>query len=385
MTVTGAYGPSDLTAYLTSSGVLDPDDARQRVWLRAFDEVPRHLFVPAYAWAQPQYDTPDHVISRDHDPTNWWKAVYTNTAIITQRGEGTTDVADVSAYPTSSVSSPHVVAEMLHLLDLERHHNVLEIGTGSGWTAGLLSWRLGDDQVTTIEVDKTVAAAAEENLRRTGGVVEVVVGDGQLGWPDHAPYDRVHVTCGVREVPYSWVEQTRPGGSIVLPWMPMPGQWGMQLRLDVLDDGSAVGTFHNDCGFMMLRAQREAWPTVPDDSADSVTTTTRTDPREAWAALNRGFGLGLAATAPHIAITSAGREALADGSGWVMRLRDLRDDGWAIATVRPGEDTEVVQSGARQLWTQLETAFMEWLRGGRPDRSAYRMLVTPARQDVWLS
>lgn len=68
-----------------------------------------------------------------------------------------------------------------------------------------------------------------------------------------------------------------------------------------------------------------------------------------------------------------------------MWLHDLTGTGWAVVTARKGQDARVVQSSARPLWTQLETAFMEWLRAGRPDRSAYRMLVSPAGQDVWLT
>ncbi|MEV4371689.1 methyltransferase [Nonomuraea sp. NPDC049637] len=257
------------------------------------------------------------MIDLDTDPDGWWRAVYSNTAIITQRNDGLADVADTHAYPTSSLSSPHVVAEMLDLLDIASHHQVLGIGAGSGWTDALLAWRLGDDQVTTVEIDEYVAARASANYKAAGYLPTLLIGDGTRGAPDGAPYDRMHVTCGVRNVPYEWIEQTRPGGSIVLPWMPMPGQWGYQLRLDVLDDGVAVGRFHGDCGFMMLRSQRvESWPPYADTDVKS---TSRLDPREPAGALDRGFALHLAALAPHLTITAADQE----DDGWGIRLRDL--------------------------------------------------------------
>lgn len=373
-----------LADYLTSSGVLDPRTLDGARWLRALHEVPRHLFVPRRAWMQPQDDRVEALIDRDVDAEAWWRGIYSNTAIITQRGDGQADVADTSALPTSSTSSPHVVFEFLRLLDLDHHHRVLEIGTGTGWTAGLLAWRLSDDQVTTVEVDETVAAAATENLKAAGFSPTALVGDGALGAPDGAPYDRVHVTCGVTEVPYAWVEQTRPGGSIVMPWMPPHSGWSEQVRFDVLDDGTAVGAFHGGCQYMMMRSQRTGpWPSYSDDEE---TSTTRLDPRAPWGALDNGFGLYLASTAPHITVSSAGWEGQEGaGAAWVMRLRDLRGGGWALASARPGEDAKVVQSVGDQVWGTLETAFMEWLRAGRPDRSAFRMIVTAGGQDVWLS
>lgn len=366
-----------LADYLVSAGVLDPGDP----WLDGLRAVPRELFVPDRAWAEAADGKPSRLIDRDTDPGDWLDAVYGTGAVITQRGDGQTSADDTSSPPTSSISSPHVAAEFLRLLGLQRHHRVLEIGTGTGWTAAMLAWRLGDDQVTTVEVDAAVAAAAGANLKAAGFAPIALVGDGARGAADGYPYDRVHVTCGVTTVPYAWVEQTRPGGSIVLPYMPPHGQWGEQLRLDVLDDGSAVGTFHGSCRYMMLRSQRRNdWPSY----SAGVETTTRLDPREPWAALDDGFGLALAASAPHIAITTAGRETGDDWSGWVMRLRDLDGNGWAVAAVEDGGGIEVVQSGDRPLWHSLECAYFEWVRAGRPRRDAYRMLVTPVGQDVWL-
>lgn len=372
----------DLAAYLMAAGVLDLADRDSRAWLQALDEVPRHQFVPARAWAQPQDDRPDCLIDRGTGPDAWWDAVYSNTAIITQRSDGEADVSDTDAAPTSSISSPHVAAEFLRLLDVAPHHHVLEIGTGTGWTAAMLAWRLRDDQVTSIEVDEGVAAQAVANLKACGYAPTVLTGDGALGAADGAPYDRIHVTCGVRDIPYAWIEQIRPGGSIVLPWMPRPGGWGYQLRLDVLDDGVAAGTFHGECGFMMLRSQRRrAWPHYSDDQVESIT---RVNPREIWAALDHGFDLALAAHAPHIAITSGGWEQDEDWSGWRMRLRDIQGGSWAMAAAVPGEDTQVSQGGRRQLWPALESAFMEWLRAGRPGIRQYRMLVSSTGQAVWL-
>lgn len=371
-----------LADYLVNAGVLDPGDRADQFWLKALHEVPRDPFVPSRAWMDPQDDREPALIDQDAAPDAWWDAVYSNAAIITQRADGRADLTDTTAPATSSISSPHVAIEFLRLLDLAPHHRVLEIGTGTGWTAAMLSWRLGDDQVTTVEVDPGVAEAAEANLKAAGFAPLLLVGDGTLGAPDGAPYDRVHVTCGVRDIPFAWVEQTRPGGSIVLPWMPPHGQWGHQVRLDVLDDGSAVGRIVGSCRYMMMRAQRrDAWPPYTDDGPSRPA---RLDPREPWQALDDGFGLALAAGAPHVAITTAGWESGDGWSGWVMRLRDLVGDGWALVAMDDGGEMRVSQSGDRPLWDALETLYFEWLRSGRPGPTEYRLIVRRRGQDVWL-
>lgn len=374
-----------LSSYLTGAGVLQPADPDSACWAAALRQVPRHLFVPGRAWAEPMDDTAEHLIDLEADPDTWWNAVYSNTAIITQRGDGSTDVADTRAPASSSLSCPHVSMEFLRLLELADHHRVLEIGTGTGWTAAMLAWRLGEQQVITVEIDPGVAAAARANLAAAELSAIMLVGDGALGAPDHAPFDRVHVTCGVRDIPYAWVEQARPGGVIVVPYMPPHGQWGEQLRLDVLHDGTAVGRFCGGAAFMMMRAQRppRRWPA---HSSEGITRTTRLDPRAPHQALHKGFGLALAAHAPCITITSAGWEEHGPGDwAWTMRLRDLNNDSWAIAWVSPDHTgTEVVQGGQHSLWDDLEKTFFRWLRAGRSGRDRYRCTVTPEGQTLWL-
>ncbi|GAA2264312.1 methyltransferase domain-containing protein [Nonomuraea roseoviolacea subsp. roseoviolacea] len=375
-----------LSHYLTDAGVLRRGDPDSACWDTALRQVRRHLFVPGRAWAEPMDDRPEHLIDLDAGADAWWDAVYTNCAIITQRGDGSSDVGDTRAPASSSLSCPHVSMEFLRLLAVENHHRVLEIGTGTGWTAAMLAWRLGEDQVVTIEVDPSVAAAAGNNLREAGLHPTVLIGDGALGAPDHAPYDRLHVTCGVREIPWAWVEQTRPGGVIVAPYMPAHGQWGEQLHLDVLDDGTAVGRFVGDASFMMMRSQRRPsqWPAY---SGEGACDDTLLDPRTPYQALAQGFGLALAAHAPTLTITSAGWEQWGPAERvWTLRLRDLKDPrAWALASVSPGKCcTEVLQGGGRELWEEFEQAYMEWLRQGRPGRDRYRFTVTPAGQAVWL-
>ena len=90
--------------------------------------------------------------------------------------------------PTSSASGPVIVAVMLAALDAHEGHRVLEIGTGTGYNAALLTHRLGAEQVTSLEVDPDIATHAREALSDTGfGGVTVITGDGTHGYPPGCP------------------------------------------------------------------------------------------------------------------------------------------------------------------------------------------------------
>ncbi len=120
-----------------------------------------------------------------------------------------------------TISQPSVVAFMTEKLRLQPTERVLEIGTGSGYQAAILAELV--EKVYTIEIAEPLGRRAEETLRRLGYTnVEVKLGDGYEGWPEHAPYDAVIVTCAPDHVPQALVEQTREGGRIIIPLGP-PG------------------------------------------------------------------------------------------------------------------------------------------------------------------
>jgi protein-L-isoaspartate(D-aspartate) O-methyltransferase len=115
-----------------------------------------------------------------------------------------------------TISQPYVVALMLEALALTGHERVLEIGTGSGYSAALLG-RLAQE-VFTVERLAPLAHTAEAHLERAGARnVHVRVGDGTLGWPEHAPYDGVVVAAGAPELPRALVDQLAPNGRLVIP------------------------------------------------------------------------------------------------------------------------------------------------------------------------
>jgi protein-L-isoaspartate O-methyltransferase len=368
---------ADLIADLTADRVLT-----DRMWRTALHEVPRHLFVPDRAYAKAAFERGTHrVIARQQDPTDWWNALYTNCSIITQRGDGTADVADTSAPSSCSLSCPSISMRYLHLLDLQDQHRVLEIGTGTGWTAAMLAWRLGDRGVTTVEVDEGLAKTAADNLARAGRDAQVVCADGAEGHLPEAPYDRVHVTCGVRDIPVAWIAQTRPGGKVVVPWMPQPDGWGFQLVLDVVGEGTAIGRFAGGGGFMMLRSQRTASATEPQDEA--ARSTTRLDP-ELITATSGGDLLAQAALAPGIYTGSSWAQADGEWTQTVI-LHDVSGTSQAtVSAAKGGADFDVLQYGPRRLWDEAEAAYRWWLSAGSPDRSRYGFAVSDGVQRIWL-
>ena len=121
-----------------------------------------------------------------------------------------------------TISQPYVVAYMTEQLAVQPQHRVLEIGTGSGYQAAVLS-RLARE-VVTIERYRTLAEAAHNRLRTLGyDNVTVVVGDGFAGVTDRAPYDRIIVTAAAEDVPEALVEQLGEGGVMLLPLGPHAG------------------------------------------------------------------------------------------------------------------------------------------------------------------
>ncbi len=115
-----------------------------------------------------------------------------------------------------TISQPFIVGIMTQLLEVKPDQRVLEIGTGSGYQAAVLS--VLAKEVYTIEIVPELAHSAAETLRRLGYAnVEVKAGDGYLGWPEHAPFDRIMLTAAPPEIPKVLIDELKPGGKLVAP------------------------------------------------------------------------------------------------------------------------------------------------------------------------
>jgi len=115
-----------------------------------------------------------------------------------------------------TISQPYIVALMTELLKLKKGDRVLEVGTGSGYQAGILA-EMGCD-VYTIEIIETLSLKAQEVIKKLGyNNVHFKIGDGFVGWEEYAPYDAVIVTCAPGEIPKPLIDQLAEGGRLVIP------------------------------------------------------------------------------------------------------------------------------------------------------------------------
>ena len=115
-----------------------------------------------------------------------------------------------------TISQPYIVALMTEKLELKPTDRVLEIGTGSGYQAAILGELAAE--VYTIEIVEPLGKTAAATLQRLGYKnVHLRIGDGYKGWPEHAPYDAVIVTCAPEKVPQPLVDQLKDGGRMVIP------------------------------------------------------------------------------------------------------------------------------------------------------------------------
>ncbi|MEV1247150.1 methyltransferase domain-containing protein [Nonomuraea sp. NPDC050022] len=348
---------------------------RSKWVLSALRAVPRHLFIPSIAQAFVGLEERESVIDRDADPDTWWEVVYSDSVLVTQIDDGATEIQLGARGSTSSNSAPSTVADLLQWLDPEPGHRVLEVGTGTGWTAALLSHVAGATNVTSIEIDRANAEQAAKNLVAAGVQPHLLVGDGAYGFPGHAPFDRVHVTCGIHTVPYAWIAQSRPGAVIVAPYCPGFGL-NNALRLVVRPDGTAIGRFPGFASYMMMRSQRST--DIGDFDPDQAQlSTTRIDPRT----------LAYAPAGADLAIsTLTGLQSRTYREADFYRMWVIGDsDRWAAATWEPKRDVyEVFQIGDRDVWQEAVDAYYRWVSWGEPDRDRFGMTVTPEGQHIWL-
>ena len=212
---------AELRAQLADALMAD-GSIRSGAWHDVFAVVPRHLFLPAFFRQTSDYAAWELVTAGSSE---WLRLIYQDRTWVTQldgdeRKSAAAAVTEgsVTGTPSSSSTAPGLMALMLEALRLRGDERVLEIGTGTGYNAALLSERLGESRVTTIEVDPVIARQAETDLSRAGYAPKLVTGDGLAGFPHEAPYDRVIATCAAPAVPRAWIDKPAPVGSSSPTW-----------------------------------------------------------------------------------------------------------------------------------------------------------------------
>ncbi len=187
--------------------------------LDAMRKVPRHLFVQ------------DALASR----------AYSDSAL--PIGEGQT------------ISQPYIVAFMSELLQIEPGHKVLEIGTGSGYQAAVLA-EMGADVFSVERIRKLFLAVRKLLFDLRYFNIQLKLDDGTMGWPEHAPYDRIIVTAGGPEIPQYLIDQLAEGGRMVIP---VGDQKRVQrLMLVTKNAGSIETTDMGGCAFVDL-VGKQGW------------------------------------------------------------------------------------------------------------------------------
>lgn len=336
------------------------------LWTDAFRAVPREAFLGGpFRVLSP---AGDHQLYDPADPEQRVRALeaaYSDVPLITQE--------DAHGTATSSSTAPSLMALMLEALQVKPEMTVLEIGTGTGYNAALLSHVLGDQAVTTVDIDPALTTAAGEALHRAGYRPAVVCGP--AGCPERGPYDRLIATCGVPRVPVHWIGQVRPGGLLLV-------NVGFGLaRLTVQEDGTASGPFLDYASFMQAR---EDTTTPAATARDVLALADRTAPRTA-----AGFPDCLDEQ-PLVFLRSvmmAGIreviEHLPEGPEYV--LAHHASGSWARGRRKGPAAAVVAQDGPRQLWAELCDVADAWTTHRRPPLTSYGLTVHPDGQAVlWL-
>jgi protein-L-isoaspartate(D-aspartate) O-methyltransferase len=202
--------PDEERADMVARQLRARDIVDERV-MRAMERVPRELFVPEAER----------------------RRAYDDAALPIGAGQ--------------TISQPYMVARICEALEVRPGHNVLDVGTGSGYQAAVLA-ELGAE-VVTIERISELAEQARKNLAASGYEVEVRVGDGTLGVPDRAPFDGIAVAAAAPELPETLYEQLRPGGRLVVP---VGGPRAQRLELVVRSPEGPAVVHSVPCRFVPL-------------------------------------------------------------------------------------------------------------------------------------
>ena len=329
------------------------------------------MFAPRFATYDPAARTFVHHDTADPDPERRATALttaYSEETLITR--------FDADGAPTSSSTEPSLMATMLHALDAQPGHRVLEIGTG--YNAALLCHALGPHNITTIDVDPDLVTAARAALATAGYHPAVVHSDGAAGVPDRAPFDRIIATCGVDRVPAAWLTQLAPGGAILVNISK-----GIALLRHHNDDHGTTGRFLNSAGFMPLRS--------PDDHArwdsQQILRTTAAEPDTTQStAPPPDIDFATAAFFANL-IAPRGQLVFVNGSNdKPSSYRWVHSPSQSWARIDLGETQAIVsQTGSRRLWAELAPVLDSWHTNGRPGIDRHGLTITNDGQHIlWL-
>ncbi len=380
-----------LAARLGESGVI-----RDPAWRTAVEDTPRHVFVPHYFEQIPPngWRLVDGADPRQRGA--WLDTVYSDQTLDVQLGHIQLPEeagGGTLARPTSSSTAPSMMLRMLYDLDVSDGDQVLEIGTGTGYNAALLCHRLGDNAVTSVDLDAGLVALARDRLAGLGYRPFLTTGDGRLGVADAAPFHHIIATAAAATVPACWIDQTRAGGTVLVDVRGQLGGSMVLLRRNIVGKDRLEGRFLNYPGrFMPLRDRvdnplREGEQvTVLMDTRDVHTSETPVAPVDL---ADPGFALVVHFHIPGLRAFGTSR----DGS------RTIYDDHGRWAVLLPGGnpaglhridtgisyETELPPTlDAGGLRTAIEAAHTSWAAHGRPGPDRLGLTATSEDNLLWV-
>jgi protein-L-isoaspartate O-methyltransferase len=335
----------------------------QSRWWDAVTTTPRHLLVPY--WFEWNYDTEcwelrDGVSSGE----KWLDAAYDAWETLVTRvgpvhadhaGPGTTR----KGWPTSSSTLPYLVIAMYRHARIYDGADVLDVGTGSGYGCALLARRLGEQHVTSIDIDPYLADAAAGRLSGIGLHPKILVTDATAELP--GSYDRIVPMVSMPAIPASWLTALRPGGRLVFC---LAGS-SIVITAAKTPDGGATGQVEHDSTWFMAARHGTDYPPRPDDMPEAI----RSAPGEH---VSHGrYPVPLVTSEsdldPMLAVTAPGITHHYDydpqtdiQTAWMRHA----DGSWARATGKIGERPVVHQAGPRHLWDILDDIRHRWILDG---------------------
>lgn len=366
-------GGQDIPNYIqTFVQDLEKRGCLRTEWLKqALFKVPRHLFIDQYYEMRGAKRV--IVVDPDHPTDEQLRTIYSDRGLMIREPPN-----------HSAASQPSLVLDMLEDLEVEPGKKVLELGTGSGWNAGLLAFGLGDDRlVYSMDIQPDLVEAARIHLRATGfGRVNLRVGDGGYGWPEEAPFDRIIVTVGSPDIPLPWREQLADGGVLLVP-LKTGGIGDPMLRLRK-HKGRLEGEFTRRAGFMTLQGAFWAGSEDPLEPPwdPLIEKLLSEEPKEVSLSEPMSIHCWF-----FLHIKGRRFQALLDYErklGWHPALFDSESEAIFVT----GPEPLIWVYGDRQAAEQLALGQREWIVLGRPKIADYKVeLVDPGligSEDRWI-
>jgi methyltransferase of ATP-grasp peptide maturase system len=348
-------------------------DVHDPAWRSAVAAVPRHVFVPA-AYQQDDTGTWQPV---DVTSPSGLDLVYSPTTLVTALADRGTHQESVS-----SSTKPDLMLRMLEALDIHDGHKVLDIGTGTGYNAAILSHRLGENLVFSVDIDPELIDSARSRLHKIGLRPTLVTADGAGGLPEHAPFDRIIVTCSVPTVPWDWAEQLCANGKILVDVKVAPEAGNLVLLHRHPD--RLEGRFTTRWGsFMTMRHHNDKASAPPQPRSAHTRRRRTTIPPHPWWDHRIGWLLAQFQGLP--ADVHIGMHLDPDTRQPTASFLSAPDGSWATVSLTSNHGHyDVIEGGPTALWDSLERAHQVWLEHEQPEWTRLGLTVTPDRQRLWI-